>query len=161
MVHPDSQLAAVPFQFLQRLSRVGARIRQVTEGMETIDMTRPHEHANRFPPPFTGVPIGELILRHVEVHRISYFKPESLPHRRDLRTVEKPDRFEVHRLIGCLIEIAADRHHRPEGVREVAREWKRQRQEYPQVISSALINPPTHGRRWIPLFNSLGRKYFQ
>ena len=54
-------------------SHQGGRFHGIDAGMQAIDMPAADQRANHVATAIIGVPVGELIARHVEVDRVSDF----------------------------------------------------------------------------------------
>ena len=113
VIHPYLEPAVVAIELLQRARRVRPRVGEVAIGMQAVDVSAPDQDADPLPLRLAGVPVRELVLHHVEVDRIPDFEPDPLPHGGRPGAVQEFHRLEIGRGVGRLVEIAADRHHRP------------------------------------------------
>lgn len=108
VVDPDRNATVMFDQFVKRSPGMGAGGREITKGMQAIDMPATDEGAKLFAIGIGRIPIGKLARRHVEVEGISDFQADAWSHAGFLGGVEESHELEVSRRIGRFVKIAAD-----------------------------------------------------
>ena len=96
-------------ELVQRAAGVGARGGEVAERVEAVDVPRADLRADEVAPGVIGVPVRELVGRHVEVDGVAHLEAEARPHRGPVFRVEVARDLAVDVPVRRLVEVAADR----------------------------------------------------
>ena len=89
VVDPDVETTTVTREVVERAAGVRARRRQIAKRVETVDVPGADQPPQHLAPGLVGVPVGELVGRHVEVDAVADLESDAASHRGLFRRVEE------------------------------------------------------------------------